>query len=113
MAGLRDNIKISNPTEETRTAFGVTVETEEVETRCLLKNVSATGAALYQTRGYEAVEKEVVIRCQGSFPTDTVSFAGTVEVEDSRTGDKKKYDIITPAVRRGNFIVFGVRSAGS
>lgn len=110
---LRDIIKINNPTAETRSAFGVTRTTETIETRGLKKNINPKGAALYQSQGYDSVEFEVIIRCQGSFPDETVKFAGNVDITDSRTGTERNYDVASPAIRRGDFIVFGVRKSVS
>lgn len=110
---LNSLIIINKVASESRTATGAKKTYTKIEVRGTVKNVTPSGARLYQTQGYSAVDKEVVIHDRHEVPTETIDFAGKVSVKNSHTGATRDYDITTPAVKRGDYITFGVQSASN
>ena len=108
---LTDVVTIKKVTAESRTATGAEKTYEDVVVRGALKDISPQESNKYQTQGYSEVEKQIVVYDRKELPSESVDFSGYVEVMDSRTGTEVNYDIITPAVRRGNYLVFGVKNA--
>lgn len=109
---LNSVITIKKVKSAEQTATGEKKTYEDLEVRGTLKNITPGGAKLYQTQGYSQVEKEVVIYDRHDLPKNTVDFAGKVLIKDPHTNTEKEYEITTPAVKRGNYLTFGVQSEG-